>query len=207
MESRRERKKQQTRGALLDAAMSLFAERGIYGTRVEDITERVDLGKGAFYNYFTSKYELVAVLVARGVETFEESYLDSLEGSDDVAARVAEVARLHVTFFDRYPQYALLFHQARGLLHLKNTRVESLRAVFADYLLRVGRALVPSSSSQAWSDERLMDVAAALVGGVSGYRSYRIAAALPSESTAEAILTVGIPPLLDARLGADTAAL
>ena len=146
MESRRERKKQQTRGALLDAAMALFAERGIYGTASRTSPSASILAREPSTTTSRRSTSSSRVLVARGVETFEESYLESLEGSEDVADRVAQIARLHVTFFERHPQYALLFHQARGLLHLKNTRVESLRAVFADYLLRVGRALVPDSS-------------------------------------------------------------
>lgn len=201
MEGRRERKKQQTRAALLDAAMTLFAERGISGTRVEDVTERADLGKGAFYNYFSSKDALVAELVARGVALLQSEYLSRLNGATDVSSRVAELARLHGRFLDEHPEYALLFHQARGLLLLRNSRVESLREVFADYLLRVGQSMTPPSGNGngngAWSDAYLMDIAAALVGGVAGYRSFRAAAALDPQGTAVDILKVGIPELLD----------
>jgi len=197
MEGRRERKKQQTRTALLDAAMALFAERGISGTRVMDITERVDLGKGAFYNYFASKDALIADLVARGVETFEERYLARINGALDIAARVGELAHLYAEFLDEHPQYALLFHQARGLLLLQETRVERLREVFAAYLLGLARALLPGTQADGWADEDLLDIAAALAGGVAGYRSFRIAAALPpNASTAAEILALGIPGLI-----------
>jgi AcrR family transcriptional regulator len=197
MQSRRERRKEQTRAALLHAAITLFAERGIYGTRVEDITERVDLGKGAFYNYFPSKDALIAVLVAEGVRTFEEEYLSRLNGTDVVAARVVDLARLHADFLDQHPQYGLLFHQARGLLLLKETQVERLREVFADYLRSVGHALIPNGR-HAWSDEDLLELAAAFVGEVSGYRSFRIAAALaPKESIAAEVLALGIPGLIE----------
>ncbi|HSF15449.1 MAG TPA: TetR/AcrR family transcriptional regulator [Vicinamibacteria bacterium] len=199
MESRRERKKQQTRTALLEAAMALFAEGGVSGTRVEDITERVDLGKGAFYNYFASKDALIADLVARGVDTFEQGYLSQLDTDESAARRVAHVVRLHDTFLGDHPQYALLFHQARGLLLLQNTRVEKLRVVFAHYLRRVGQAL-GTGAIDSCSDEDMLDIAAALVGGVSGYRSFRIAAALPAnDTTAEQMLTPGILGLLAQR--------
>lgn len=198
MENRRERRKQQTRQALLDAAMVLFAERGIYGTRVEDITERVDLGKGAFYNYFPSKDALISELVAQGVQTFEERYLSRMDGTREITMRVIELARLHTSFLDDYPEYALLFHQVRGLLLFKETRVERLRQVFAGYLCAVGQALIEAQRAEDWREEDLQDLGAALVGGVAGYRSYRIAAALPpSVSTAEEVLALGIPGLIE----------
>ena len=198
MEGRRERRKQQTRQALLDAAMTLFAERGIYGTRVEDITERVDLGKGAFYNYFPSKDALISDLVARGVKTFEETYLVHMNGTGVIAERVADLARLLIRFLDEHPQYALLFHQARGLLLLRETRVERLREVFATYLRGVGQALLPGDQDAGWSDERRLDIAAAFVGEVTGYRSFRIAAALsPTESISAEVLARGIPGVVE----------
>ena len=198
MQSRRERKKQQTRNALLEAAMSLLAERGIEGTRVSDITERVDLGKGAFYNYFSSKDALIAELVAQGVKTFQDEYLVYARSTAGVAERVSDLARLHTSFLNDHPQYALLFHQARGLLLLSETGAEPLRDVFGSYLRGVAQELMPSPDDDP--TEEALDMAAALMGGIAGYRSFRIAAALtPSKSTAEEILTRGIPGMLRQR--------
>ena len=72
---RRERKKEITRQALLQAAIKLFGDRGFQGTRVEDITDRVDLAKGAFYNYFDSKETLLAELILEGIELLERDVL------------------------------------------------------------------------------------------------------------------------------------
>jgi AcrR family transcriptional regulator len=199
MAKRRERKKLQTRRALLNAAKSLFAERGIWATRVEDITERADVAKGAFYSHFRSKDAVVVELVAQGLEVLEENYLHKLEPEKDVSSRIRQLARLHQAFLDEHPQFALLFHQSGGRLRLEHSHVEGLREVFGGYLLRVGRAIASDPHRASWSEEDLVDIAAALVGGISGYRSFRIAAALPSETTAEKILTVGIPELLGKR--------
>lgn len=62
--SRRERKKQETRQALLEAALALFREKGYDETTVEEITERSDVSKGTFFNYFDSKQALLGELVA-----------------------------------------------------------------------------------------------------------------------------------------------
>ena len=57
--SRRERKKLETRQALLEAAVALFREQGYDDTTIEAITGRVDVAKGTFFNYFPSKEALL----------------------------------------------------------------------------------------------------------------------------------------------------
>ena len=53
--SRRERKKEERRQRLYQAAVTLFRERGYDQVTVLDITERADLSKGTFFNYYESK--------------------------------------------------------------------------------------------------------------------------------------------------------
>lgn len=59
------RKRRQTRARLLDAALDAFAERGFYGTSVEDLCERAGFTRGAFYSNFTSKDELFVAMYQR----------------------------------------------------------------------------------------------------------------------------------------------
>lgn len=46
-----------TKIGLLRAAETCFVEHGLEGTKVEDITARAGIAKGAFYSYFESKEE------------------------------------------------------------------------------------------------------------------------------------------------------
>jgi len=49
----------QTRQAIFDAAITLFAKRGYDKVTVDDICERVGVTKGAFYNHFKSKDQII----------------------------------------------------------------------------------------------------------------------------------------------------
>jgi AcrR family transcriptional regulator len=191
---RRQRRKTQTRAALLDAAMTLFRERGLYGTRIVDITEAADVGKGVFYNYFATKEALVAALVRDGVDLFEREFLMAVSPLGTLEERVEHLARAHEEFFERHPEYALLIHQGRGLLLLEEEANPELNDAFRDYLARLSRWLPPPTERSCWSPEVLLDAAATVAGAVAGYRSFRSAAALASvPSSIGAVLSRGVP--------------
>ena len=57
--SLRERKRDRTRKALIDAALDLFERNGYDGTTVADIAEAADIGTRTFFSYFASKEELL----------------------------------------------------------------------------------------------------------------------------------------------------
>jgi AcrR family transcriptional regulator len=55
----RERKRDRTRRALVDAALDLFERNGYDGTTVADIAEAAEIGTRTFFSYFASKEELL----------------------------------------------------------------------------------------------------------------------------------------------------
>src|SRR5437773_5827824 len=81
VKSRREMYSEATRAALLDAATTLFAERGYAGTSLEDVATAARVTRGAVYHHFAGKQALF------------EAVLDQQERQADaqiVAAAVAD---------------------------------------------------------------------------------------------------------------------
>src|SRR5690606_26236644 len=67
--SRRDRERLARRRAMLDAARSVFAEKGYDGATLDEIAERAEFGKGTLYNYFEGGKE--AILFALVDEVFD----------------------------------------------------------------------------------------------------------------------------------------
>jgi AcrR family transcriptional regulator len=84
------------RARLLDAARAVFSERGLDRAKVEDITSRAQLSKGAFYLHFESKEEAFRELLASVVSHLEHLLDDSSEAQlanvpgDSLAAYLEE---------------------------------------------------------------------------------------------------------------------
>lgn len=57
---RRERRRQETRDRLFEAAVRLLSEREFEAVTVEAITEAADVGKGTFFNYFANKEAVIS---------------------------------------------------------------------------------------------------------------------------------------------------
>lgn len=66
-DDRHSRRRERTRGALLDAARHEFARLGYTATTVADITRAADVGVGTFYLHFRDKDVLLRTLIEEGL--------------------------------------------------------------------------------------------------------------------------------------------
>ncbi len=65
--SRRERRKLEMRGRILETARELFSEQGFQETRVADVCERADIAHKTFFNHFPTKLDLLREIAHTGI--------------------------------------------------------------------------------------------------------------------------------------------
>ncbi len=68
--SRKEREKLFKRYEILNSAVKLFAKKGYDGTKLEDIAEAAEFGKGTIYNYFETKEDIYLEIIDRVTEDY-----------------------------------------------------------------------------------------------------------------------------------------
>lgn len=70
--SRRERKKEETKERIVEAALALFRKQGFEATTVEEICDKADVAKGTFFNYFPRKETVFGYLSEQWVSEAEQ---------------------------------------------------------------------------------------------------------------------------------------
>ena len=63
--TKRSEQAERRRNQLVDAALDLFAERGIEATRISDIAQRAGVAQGLLYHYFSGKEALLQAIAER----------------------------------------------------------------------------------------------------------------------------------------------
>lgn len=77
---RRERKKQETRRALIEAAYRLASERGPDGVTVEEIADAADVSVRTFFNYFPGKEDAMVGMDPTVLDTVAAAVLERPAG-------------------------------------------------------------------------------------------------------------------------------
>jgi AcrR family transcriptional regulator len=89
--SRRERKKDETRQRIFKAAIKLFHTRGFDATTVDDITEKADVGKGTFFNYFPRKESVLTYLSLKRLQENEANASQILAAARPAREKLIEI--------------------------------------------------------------------------------------------------------------------
>ena len=132
---RRERKRNETVEKLLHAALDLFAKHGFANTPVEEITERADVSKGTFFNYFPSKEHILMHLVGRQVGKVEACLEQARAGNKSIESLLHSLAQELTALPGRTPELA------RSVIasFLSN---EDVRQVMREQIAGRGRAVL-----------------------------------------------------------------
>jgi len=86
--NRFDRRREQTRLDLLEAAMRVIARKGFHATRIADIAGEADVGLGTFYLHFKTKIEIFRELIERGANELLELTRQAKAGVQSAAAKL-----------------------------------------------------------------------------------------------------------------------
>lgn len=102
--------------AKLMLAADLFAERGLDGTKTEDIAAVTGIPKATLYYYFEGKEQVLSYIFGVVLDAVGRAVASALEGPGDAAERMRRVIEAHVRVYVDYPRasQALQFDLGRA---------------------------------------------------------------------------------------------
>src|SRR5579864_3191383 len=114
----RVRNKEATRERLLEAAESVFAEKGYHGAVVEDIIQASDSSKGGFYFHFPNKRAIFLALIDALVPKLAAAIERAIDDATDPVAKLDAALRTVLELFARHRRLSkILLVEAVGLGH------------------------------------------------------------------------------------------
>ncbi|MDO5711756.1 MAG: TetR/AcrR family transcriptional regulator [Micrococcales bacterium] len=98
------------RAQLLQAAQSVFVERGYHAAGMDEMAERAGVSKPVLYQHFPGKYELYLALLDEADRDIVSAVLDGMNSSADNKERVQATIRAYFAFVAREgAAYRLVF--------------------------------------------------------------------------------------------------
>ena len=143
--SRREREKARQRQEMLDAALSLFSEKGYHNVTMHEIAGKAEFAIGTLYKFFKNKEDLYRAMMLEKSDEFHGSVRKAIDEHEDEVEKlrnyvktVGEVFRAHVPVIRLYfsETHGESFNLSAGLdSELREHHdefLQNLEAIFAD---------------------------------------------------------------------------
>lgn len=155
----RVRDKQATRQRLLDAAETVFAEKGYHGAAVDDIARVSDSSKGGFYFHFPNKESIFLALIDSLTPRLEAAIERAISGEPDAVGQLdAALRTVFETFSSHRRLSKILLVEAVGLGHGFDEKLIVVRGRFAaliqrrlDLAVQTGRIAPVDTETVAWA--------------------------------------------------------
>ena len=163
VEGLRERKKRKTREAIVDAAMTLFQEKGFDATTIADIAWKAEIAPRTFFAYFPSKDDVVFSDFSEALASMRERFANRAPGEDAIEALRGWIAEM-VEQMDPADKRKECQHQ---LIRENADLADHDRALRGHFEEELVRALREDFSDRGDRDVRARMVAAAAVSALA----------------------------------------
>jgi len=135
----RQREKDQirNRNIFLDTAEKLFAIKGYHNTSIGEIAAEAGFSKGALYNYFSGKEELLLGIFENKLEVFDLEEMTYRQDERSLRELLLEVVDRVFAFAIEHANFFLLFERSR--LQVEEEFTSKMKPKIRSVLMMFGR--------------------------------------------------------------------
>ena len=107
--SKRELQREERRGQILDAALTVFSQKGYHATNVSDVAAQAGVSQGTIYWYFESKEELFTAAMLSVFTDLGQETVASLEAYETASEKLRALGRRMEGFVDGLEGILVMF--------------------------------------------------------------------------------------------------
>jgi TetR/AcrR family transcriptional regulator len=135
------------RQQILEAAYTVFSQKGYHRATVDEIIALADTGKGTVYNYFNNKEQLFYTLIRERSQPFETALQKTADNDMPTMEKLEAMVRLFLKFYkDNASLWRVMMHEIRGfgsdgLSYVKTETRDKYREGFSRTIGMVAKVL------------------------------------------------------------------
>jgi AcrR family transcriptional regulator len=112
----------------MDAALEVFAEKGLKNATMDDVAEKAELSKGTIYLYFKSKEHLFFAIDMRAGQILRERFAEAARSVKTGVEKVRAIGRAYYRFCFDYPNFF------KAMSYVESMDVDTFKAIAAEML-------------------------------------------------------------------------
>lgn len=120
---------------ILAAAKRIFAQNGFRCTKIDQIAEFLNVGKGTLYRYFKDKRSLFLAVFEQGVGRLLKTIKANVEPITDPRCKLATAVKTYFEFFENDRELIEIIMQVRS--EFKDDYRRVFLATYSDYIVKI----------------------------------------------------------------------
>lgn len=93
---------------IVETAIGIFASKGFHSTKMQDIADALNIGKGTLYEYYRDKEDLFLGVYDYWMDLYETSMIQAIEDHFDPVSKADALIDTTVEFYEQHAKYAPL---------------------------------------------------------------------------------------------------
>jgi len=129
---------------IYEVAARVFCRKGYEKTSMGDIALAMRMTKAGVYHHIESKEDLLAAIIAYGMDVFERQVLDKVETIPDPLERLRATLRGHLLLVlrDRPKEVTVILHESSALPAAARAKINARKKRYIRFLEKTIRELV-----------------------------------------------------------------
>ena len=177
-----------TKDAILDSAVRIFAQKGFELASVDDIAKQAGLAKGTLYYHFESKDDLLYALIERGIDKFTDILKSDLEAGTTPRNKLEIAIETQLAFFYEYEDFCRVLLTEIWRFEIKwKKHIEQIQE---KYLILIKNIIEEGIISGDFSKDLNVESATTAVFSLISFASLDWAIFHPKKSQTEMLSTI-----------------